>query len=51
VIVLDSTTGAQLAAVSGDGNAILRLAFDDDRRLVITRAGGRIERVAVLAPS
>ena len=49
VIVLDSTTGAQLASVRGDGAPIVRLAFDADGRLVIGRAGGRIERVAVLA--
>jgi hypothetical protein len=47
VIVLDSTTGAQLASVRGDGAPIVRLAFDADGRLVIGRAGGRIERVAV----
>jgi non-specific serine/threonine protein kinase/serine/threonine-protein kinase len=51
VIVLDSTTGAQLAAVHGDGTPIRRLAFDADGRLVIGRAGGRVEHVAVFARS
>ena len=51
VIVLDSTTGAQLAAVHGDGTSIRRLAFDADGRLVIGRAGGRVEHVAVFARS
>jgi len=51
VIVLDSTTGAQLTEVRGDGTAIVRLAFDADGRLLIGRVGGRVERVAVLAPS
>jgi hypothetical protein len=51
VIVLDSTTGAQLAAVDGDGTPIQRLAFDADGRLVIGRAGGRVEHVAAFARS
>jgi len=49
VVVLDSTTGAHLAAVHGDGTQVLRLSFEADGRLVIGRAGGRVERVAVLA--
>ena len=48
VVVLDSTTGDQLAAVRGDGTPILRLAFEADGRLAISKADGRIERVAVL---
>ena len=51
VIVLDSTTGAPLTEVRGDGTAIVRLAFDADGGLLIGRAGGRVERVAVRAPS
>jgi len=51
VIVLDSSTGAQLAAISGDGTPIQRLAFDADGRLVIGRAGGRAEHVAVFVRS
>jgi len=51
VLVLDSTTGAQLAAIAGDGTPIQRLAFDVDGRLVIARNSGRVEHVAVLAPS
>jgi serine/threonine protein kinase len=51
VVVLDSTTGAQLAAIRGDGTPIRRLAFDADGRLVIGRSGGRVDHVAVLAPS
>jgi hypothetical protein len=48
VVVLDSTTGDQLAAVRGDGTPILRLAFEADGRLAISKADGRVERVAVL---
>jgi tRNA A-37 threonylcarbamoyl transferase component Bud32 len=51
VVVLDSTTGTQLAAVRGDGTPIRRLTFESDGCLVIARAGGRVEHVAVLAPS
>jgi eukaryotic-like serine/threonine-protein kinase len=51
VVVLDSTTGAQLAAVDGDGTPIRHLVFDADGRLVIGRAGRRVERVSVLARS
>ena len=51
VVVLDSSTGAQLASVNSDGTPVLRLSFDVDGQLVIGRAGGRVERVAVLAPS
>ncbi len=49
VVVLDSTTGAQLGAVAGDGTRVLRLAFEADGRLVIARADGGVERIAVLA--
>jgi eukaryotic-like serine/threonine-protein kinase len=51
VIVLDSTTGAQLAVIPGDGTPIHRLLFEVDGRLVIGRVSGRVERVAVLARS
>ena len=51
VIVLDSTTGGQLAVVPGDGTPIHRLLFEVDGRLVIGRVSGRVERVAVLARS
>jgi serine/threonine protein kinase len=49
VVVLDSTTGAQLAAIPGDGTPVSQLAFDADGRLAIVRSGGGIERVAVIA--
>jgi len=48
VIVLDSTTGAQLATIRGDGTPVLRLAFDADGRLTIGKTGGRVERVSVV---
>jgi non-specific serine/threonine protein kinase/serine/threonine-protein kinase len=48
VIVLDGTTGAQLAAIAGDGTPIERLSFDVDGRLEIRKTGRGIERVAVL---
>ncbi|HEY1306997.1 MAG TPA: serine/threonine-protein kinase [Vicinamibacterales bacterium] len=45
VIVLDATTGAQFAAIPGDGTPIERLSFDVDGHLEIGRTGSRIERV------
>jgi serine/threonine protein kinase len=51
VVVLDSSTGAQLAAIRGDGTPIVRLAFDADGRLVIGRGDGRVDHVAVFARS
>jgi tRNA A-37 threonylcarbamoyl transferase component Bud32 len=51
VVVLDSTTGAQLAAIDGDGTPIRHLVFDAEGGLIIGRAGRRVERVAVLARS
>ena len=48
VIVLNSTTGAQLATVRGDGTPVLRLAFDADGSLTIAKTGGRVERVSVI---
>jgi non-specific serine/threonine protein kinase/serine/threonine-protein kinase len=51
VVVLDSSTGAQLAAIRGDGTPILRLAFDADGRLLIGSSSGRVEHIVVLAPS
>ena len=50
VVVLDSTTGAQLAAVGGDGTQVMRLSFEADGRLVIGRTGGRVQRIAAVAP-
>jgi eukaryotic-like serine/threonine-protein kinase len=47
VLVLDSSSGAQLAVRHGDGTPIERLAFDSDGYLTIDRNGGRVERVAV----
>ena len=47
VVVLDASTGAPLASVNGDGTPVLRLSFDADGHLVIGRAGGRVERIAV----
>jgi len=47
VLVLDSSSGAQLAAAAGDGALPEPLAFDRDGSLSIVRRGGRIERVAV----
>jgi serine/threonine protein kinase len=47
VVVLDSSTGAQLASIDGNGTPVLRLSFDADGQLVIGRAGGGIERVAL----
>jgi tRNA A-37 threonylcarbamoyl transferase component Bud32 len=51
IVVLDSTTGAQVAAVRGDGTPVRRLAFESDGRLVIGRGDGRVEHVPVLASS
>ena len=51
VVVLDSTTGTQFAAVRGDGTPIRRLTFESDGCLVIWQGRRRVEHVAVLAPS
>jgi serine/threonine protein kinase len=51
VVVLDSATGAQLAVIRGDGTPVGHLTFEADGRLVIGRSGGRVEYIAVLAPS
>ncbi|HKE82122.1 MAG TPA: serine/threonine-protein kinase [Vicinamibacterales bacterium] len=47
VIVLDASTGMQLAAIPGDGTPIERLSFDADGRLEIRRTGSTIERVPI----
>jgi serine/threonine protein kinase len=47
VIVLDSTSGAQLAIVHGDGTRLERLVFKADGRLSVVWAGGRADIIAV----
>ena len=50
VLVFDAISGAQLAAVRGDGTPIERLAFDVDA-LSISWRDGRVERVAIASAS
>jgi serine/threonine protein kinase len=48
VVILDAATGARTAAMAGNG-AITRLAFEDDGRLAIERADGRVDVIDVAA--
>lgn len=45
VVVLDSTSGSQLAAIQGDGTRLERLAFDADGRLTIGWTSGRVDLI------
>jgi non-specific serine/threonine protein kinase/serine/threonine-protein kinase len=47
VVILDAVSGAQLAVIPGDGTPLERLAFDDDGRLAIGRANGRVDLIGI----
>jgi hypothetical protein len=49
VVILEAATGARIAAMAGSGMAIARLAFEDDGRLAIERADGRVDLIDIAA--
>jgi hypothetical protein len=51
VVILDAATGARIAAMAGNDTAITRLVFEDDGRLAIERADGRVDLFDVAAIS
>ena len=50
VLLLDATSGAQVASVPGDGTAIERLAFEAGALAIVYR-GGRVDRIALVRSS
>ena len=48
VVVLDSSSGAQLAVIPGDGTCLERLTFDTEGQLSMAWTSGRIDRIEVL---
>ena len=47
VLVLDSSSGAQLTVIQGDGTCLERLAFDTEGRLTMAWTSGRVDRIEV----
>jgi eukaryotic-like serine/threonine-protein kinase len=47
VLVLDSSSGSQLAVIHGDGTRLERLAFGAEGRLTMAWASGRVDRIEV----
>ena len=43
--VFDAVSGARVAAIDPDGEVLERLTFDVDRRLVVGRRDGRVDRL------
>ena len=49
LVILDAATGARIAVIAGNGTAIARLAFEDEGRLAIERADGRVDLIDIAA--
>ena len=49
VVILEAATGARIAVIAGNGMAIARLAFEDEGRLAIERADGRVDLIDIAA--